>query len=89
MKGFNNLFKSRQIPLYTLRKQAMDDRKYVGNKYRTNILKNSLSPYVTRNPMMNDFIIMLQHILADLIETVNHLKNYKSFTTKKDDLNIK
>jgi len=89
MKGLNNLFKSRQIPLYKLRDQAMDNRKYEGNKYRNNILKNSLSPYISRNPAMNDFVIMLQHVLSDLVDSVKFLKGYKSFTTKKDDENIR
>lgn len=89
MKGLNNLFKSRQIPLYSVRRNAVDSRKHESNKYRDNILKNSISEYIYRNPVMNDFIISVQHVIADLIETVGHLKNYKSFTTKKDDLNVK
>jgi hypothetical protein len=89
MKGFTNLFKSRQIPLSTLRKQVMDDRKYESNKYRDNMLKNSLSPYISRNPVMNDFVVLLQQVMADLVDSVRLLKGYKSYTTKKDDSNIK
>lgn len=89
MKGINNLFKSRQIPLSVLRRQAMDDRKYEGNKYRNNMLKNSISPYMMRNPVMNDFILLVQQVLADLVDTVNVYKHYKSFTTKKDEHNIR
>lgn len=87
MKGINNLFKSRQIPLYSIRRNALDDRKYESNKYRDNILKNSVSSYIFRNRAMNDFIISIQHVLADLIDTVTYLKKYKSFTTKKNDIN--
>lgn len=89
MLSLKNLFKVRQIPLYSVRKTALDDRKYKANKYRDNIVKNSVSDYIYRNAAMNDFIIQIQHVLADLIDTVNHLKNYKSFTTKKDDPNVK
>jgi hypothetical protein len=89
MLSLKNLFKVRQIPLYSVRRSAVDDRKYKSNKYRDNIVKNSVSDYIFRNAAMNDFIISIQHVLADLIDAVNHLKNYKSFTTKKDDSNVK
>lgn len=89
MLSLKNLFKVRQIPLYKVRRSALDNRKYEPNKYRDNIVKNSVSPYIFRNAAMNDFIISIQHILADLIESVTFLKNYKSFTTKKDDQNIR
>lgn len=89
MASLKNLFKSRQVRLYDIKKQVVDDRKNQGNNYRDNILRNSISPYIYRNAQMNDFVIMLQHILADLIDSVTFLKTYKSFTTKKDDTRFK
>ena len=32
---------------------------------------------------------MIQHILADLVDSVTQLKGYKSYTTKKDDTRLK
>lgn len=84
-----NLFKSRRKRNYSIRKSVVDDRKNLGNDFRSNILFNSLSPYIFRNTKMNDFITFLQQTLADIIDTVTHLKTYKSFTIKKDDTKIR
>lgn len=84
-----NLFKVRRKRNYDVRKTAVDDRKNSGNIYRNNMLQNSISKYIVRNPAMNDFIVMVQHILADLVDSVTHLKGYKSYTTKKDDTRLK
>jgi hypothetical protein len=86
--AFENLFKSRKERLYSVRRTAVDERKHLGNNYRDNILRNSISQYIYRSPVMNDFISLLQETLADLIDSVKYLKKYKSYTTKKDDLNI-
>lgn len=84
-----NLFKSRQKRNYDVRRTALDDRKNLGNDFENNVLKNSLSSYIVRNKYMNDFVIMLQKIIADLIHSVTYLKGYKSFTTKKDYKNFR
>lgn len=89
MNIFDNLFKVRKKRNYDVRKNILDDRKFVGNKYRENVLLNSLSRYLQRNTAMNDFLIMIQHVLADLIDSVSHLKGYKSFTIKKNDKKVK
>lgn len=79
-----NLFKSRQKKNYDVRRSALDSRKNLGNDFSENILKNTLSDYIFRNRYMGDFIVMLQQVLTDLINSVTYLKGYKSFTTKKD-----
>jgi hypothetical protein len=86
--ALQNLFKSRQQRLYSVRKIAVDDRKNLGNDYRENVLKNSISAYIFRNQTLNDFIVLIQHVIADLLDSVKYLKGYKSYTTKKDDPNI-
>lgn len=84
-----NLFKSRRRQNYSIRKSAVDNRKNLGNPYRDNLLKNSLSSYIFRNAYMNDFIIFVQQILTDLVDVVGQLKAYKSYTIKKDDSRIR
>jgi len=79
-----NLFKSRQKRNYYVRKEVMDNRKNLGNDYSFNILKGSISKYIFRNNTMNDFVVMIQKVLTDLVDSVTYLKGYKSFTTKKD-----
>ena len=86
--SLNNLFKSRRVRLYSIRRTAVDDRKHLGNDYRDNVLKNSLSPYIYRNQTMGDFLTLIQTVIGDLIDSVKYLKGYKSYTTKKDDFNI-
>jgi len=84
-----NLFKSRKKRNYSVRKSAVDSRKNLGNVYRENILTNSISSYITRNNYMNDFVIMIQQTLADLVDVVGTLKAYKSYTVKKDDSRVR
>ncbi|MEN8794346.1 MAG: hypothetical protein ABF294_07855 [Flavobacteriales bacterium] len=80
-----NLFKSRQKKNYDVRKSAVDNRKNLGNDYSENVLRNSTSNYIFRNAMMNDFLVMVQSILSDLIGSVTYLRGFKSYTTKKED----
>ena len=81
MSLFQGLFKSRRKKLSEARNSVFDDRK--------NILKNSISTYIWRNNQMNDFVTFLQEVLADLVDSVNHLKIHKSYTMKKNDKKIR
>jgi hypothetical protein len=89
MDLFSNLFKVRKVRGYDARLSVMDKRLHIGNDYRTNILMNSISKYIQRNNTMNDFIIMIQHVIADWVDSVTYLKAYKSFTIRKDDKKVK
>lgn len=89
MDILSNLFKVRKVKSYDTKLSAMDDRKHVGNNYRVNILSNSISKYIQRNDTMNDFIIMIQHVIADWVDSVTYLKSYKSFTLRKGDKKVK
>jgi len=89
MDLFSHLFKVRKVKSYDSKLSAMDDRKHKGNDYRTNILSNSISKYIQRNNTMNDFIIMIQHVVADWVDSVTYLKSYKSFTTRRNDKKVK
>lgn len=89
MSLFQGLFKSRRKSLSEARHQVFDDRKNLGNDYRKNILKNSISTYIWRNNQMSDFITFIQEVLADLVDSVNHVKSYKSYTIKKNDKKIR
>ena len=84
-----NLFKVRKRRNYSIRKNILDDRKNLGNNYRENILKNSISPYIYRNAHMNDFITFIQQVLADIVDTITQLKTYKAYTLKKEDTKVR
>ena len=89
MALLNNLFKVRKVKAYDSRLSAMDDRKNIGNNYRNNIIINSISGYIKRNDTINDFVIMILHVVADLVDSVTYLKSYKSYTHKKGDKKVK
>ena len=89
MNPFKDLFKVRRKRNYDVRSSIMDDRKNLGNDYRTNVLKNSISRYIQKSDVMNDFIMLVQHVLADLIDAVSTVKVYKSFTVKKNDKKVR
>jgi hypothetical protein len=89
MDLFSNLFRVRKVKSYERRLSAMDSRLYESNDYRENMLVKSLSSYIQRNDNVNDFVILLQHVLADLVDSVTHLKMYKSFTVRKNDKKVK
>ena len=38
---------------------------------------------------MYDFITMMQHVVADWVDSVTYLKAYKSYTVRKDDKKVK
>jgi len=84
-----NLFKSRQKRNYSIRESVMDKRKNLGNDYTNNMLRKSLSSYIVRKNCMNDFVVLIQKVLADLVGSVTYLKGFKSFTTKKDYKNFR
>jgi|TARA_B110000285_G_scaffold137079_1_gene153515 hypothetical protein len=67
----------------------MDKRKNLGNDYTNNMFRKSLSSYIVRNNRMNDFVVLIQKVLADLVGSVTYLKGFKSFTTKKDYKNFR
>ena len=89
MDLFSNLFRVRKVKSYDQRLSAMDSRLHEGNDYRENMLVNALSKYIQRNDNINDFVVLLQHVLADLVDSVTYLKRYKSYTTRKNDKKVK
>ena len=84
-----NLFKVRKKKNYDVRRNILDNRKNIHNTYRDNVLLNSLSGHIQRNPNLSDFLVMIQHVIADIIDSVSYLRSYKSYTIKKDDKKVK
>lgn len=84
-----NLFKSRKVKIYDVKKEAVDARLHLGNDYRSNMLKNSVSKHIQRNATLSTFIELIQEVLADLVDGVNYLKGYKSYTIKKGDKRVR
>jgi len=89
MNIFSNILKVRKVKSYDTRLSIMDQRLHEGNDYRANILSGSISKYIQRNDTMNDFITMIQHVVADWVDSVTYLKMYKSYTVRRNDKKIK
>ncbi len=89
VKLTDGIFKSRRVKIYQVSRQFSDVRKNLPNNYRINILKNALSSHVFKNNQMFDFITYIQEVVANWVDSVNGLKVFKSYTVKKDDINIR
>lgn len=76
------LYEDRQIPELNYMKHRHDsDNDYFD--YQSNILNNSLSPYMFNNNMMNTFLLKLQKPLAMMFDKFNIVKNFKNYIVDK------
>ena len=89
MNLFANLFKYKLVRLYKYEKTRKDNRLNLGHDYKSNLLNNSLSKYIQRNDTMNTFILFLNDFFYEVIGSIKTLHNYKNYTVKKDDRNIR
>jgi len=72
--------------LYSLKNKRKDDRLYDGvNKLNNQVLQNSLSSFILRNTTLMYFVDILNTAILNILKGPAYLKNYKNFTTKKDD----
>jgi hypothetical protein len=72
--------------LYSLKNKRKDVRLNDGvGKHRQEILGRSLSPFILRNTTLMYFVDILNTAILNILKGPAYLKNYKNFTTKKDD----
>jgi hypothetical protein len=76
------LYERRQLPEISYMKHR-HDTKNTFLKYDDDILKRSLSPYIFRNKLMNDFLIKLQPLVSMLFDNKNIVKNWKNYIVDK------
>ena len=53
------------------------------------ILSNSISSFILRSEILSGFISIIDLALSDILKGPAFLKNYKNYTTKKDDINVR
>jgi len=76
--------------LYSLKNKRKDDRLYDGvNKLNNQVLQNSLSSFILRNTTFRFFVDIINNAILNILKGPAYLKNYKNFTTKKDDENVR
>jgi hypothetical protein len=85
----NGLFQSEQKSIYEVQTGIKDNRKHLGRDFTKDLLFRSVSPVLARNIYLKDFLILLQTILVKYINTVTHLKIYKSYTVDKNYKKVK
>ena len=53
------------------------------NNYEKVILKQSLSPYIFENNLMNTWLLNLQSLISLLFDQMNIMKNFKNYMVDK------
>lgn len=76
------LYERKQIPELEFIKHRNDDKNTYFD-YENNILDKSLSPYIYRNDIMNDFLKRLQPLTSILFDHMNIVKNFKNYMVDK------
>tara|TARA_A100001037_G_C15153237_1_gene641155 strand:+ start:11895 stop:12164 length:270 start_codon:yes stop_codon:yes gene_type:complete len=86
---YSDLYRYKREKLYSAKKSRKDSRKYLGFDYSDNLLQNSLSSHILRNQTISDFVEFLTDYYYNTIKQIRVMKNWKNYTSKKDDKNIR
>lgn len=71
-----------QLPQLRFMKHRHDDSDdYLD--YEKVILKQSLSPYIFQNDLMNDWLLSLQSLVSLLFDQTNVMRNFKNYMVHK------
>lgn len=75
-------FDEKDLPeLQFMKHRHDDDKDFVD--YEKVILKNTLSPHIFRNDLMNEFVNRIQRLVAILFDNMNIIKNFKNYNVDK------
>ena len=86
MSLFKNIGGYDKVSLYDKSKTRKDIKYNIGLDSKVvGILSRSVSPFILRSETMRNFVKFLDDYLYNLLTGVKYLKNYKNFTSKKDD----
>lgn len=87
---FKDLFRYREEKIYDVAKTRNDLRFNLGKDYkRDGILSRSVSPFILRSDTLREFIVFLDDSLYNITSGIRYVKNYKNYTTKKDDKTVR
>jgi hypothetical protein len=75
------LLEDKELPELFEMKHRHDDQPYVD--WGNNILNKSLSPYLYKNDMMNQYLIRIQKLVAIIFDQQNFMKNFKNYMVDK------
>lgn len=76
------LYERKDLPeLHVMMHRHDNDKSYVN--YESKILKDTLSPYMYENDLMNGWLNKMQSLVALLFDQMNVIKNFKNYTVDK------
>lgn len=76
------LFERRELPeIHFLKHRHDDNDEFL--RYEDKILDNSLSPYIYKNDLMNNWLKKLQPLVSLLFDQMNVVKNMKNYIVDK------
>lgn len=87
---FKGLFGYKDDSLYDVAKSRKDLKLNLGRDVEQDgILIRSLSPFILRSDTVREFVALLDDALYNITSGIRYLKNYKNYTTKKDDKTVR
>jgi hypothetical protein len=86
---YSDLYKYKSEKIYNVRKTAKDSKKYLGYNYERDLITTRISRHIVRNQTMLDFIEFCTDYYYNTIKQIRVMKNWKNYTTNKDDKNIR
>ena len=72
-----------------VRKPERDNRLNLGFDYRDSLMQRNLSNHILRNQTILDFIGFLNDYMYNMLSSVKQLKQFKNYTVKKNDTNVR
>jgi hypothetical protein len=76
------LYERKDLPeLHSLKHRHDNHNEHVD--YEGKILKDTLSPYMFENDLMNGWLNRIQPLVAMLFDQMNVIKNFKNYTVDK------
>lgn len=90
MNPFKDLLGYKSEKLYDVKKKRQDIRFNQGRDYKEDgILRNSVSPFILRSQTLSEFVGFLDDALYNITSGIRFLKNFKNYTTEKDDETVR
>lgn len=86
---YDDLYRYKRQKIYDARKTAKDNKKHLGYSYKNDLITNRVSRHIVRNQTMLDFVQFCTDYFYNTIKQIRVMKNWKNYTTNKDDKNIR
>lgn len=89
MSLYKDLFRYKRVKFYDSMKSIKDEKKYLGLDYENNLIQNFVSSHILRNQTVNEFLSFCTDYFYNTVKQVRIMKNWKNYTSKKYDKNIR